>query len=245
MYDPETALKEPRSVVLTEKVARKLFGMADPMGQELKMESRTIMKVTGIIEDLPIQSHLEFGMLASYSTWQGTEFTNEGVYGDNHFRNFYTYTYVLLYPEVDPADMALQLTELVTTRKKVDLVSDVFTLQQLYEIHLYSDLQYELKATGGGVKIWILLGISMLILVLTWANYFNLSVAYAFELSKSIAIGKLAGANQFQIAGQLFIENLFVTTIGWLIGVIMAITLTPSVEYLFEIELSSMGILAN
>ena len=243
--DPKTALVEPNSVVLTEKMAKRLFGETDPMGHELKFESRRLMKVTGIIKEVPFQSHLQFGALASYSTWQGTGMAGEGVYGDNHFQNFYTYTYVLLYPEAEANQVGERLTALVPDHKKGGAVRDVFTLQPLKNIHLYSDLQYEMKASGGGGKIWTLLTISILILVLAWANYINISTATAFDQSKAIAIRKVAGASQLQIAGQLLTENLIYTFMALLTGLVMASSLVPSVENLFEIRLSGSAIFKN
>ena len=92
--NPATALTEPNSVVLTEKVANRLFGSADPMGKQVTMESRKSMKVTGIIKDPPFQSHIDFEILVSYSTLGAFGFHEESVYGENNFASLYTYTYV-------------------------------------------------------------------------------------------------------------------------------------------------------
>ncbi|GJM30256.1 MAG: ABC transporter permease [Cyclobacteriaceae bacterium] len=238
--NPATALAEPNSVVLTEKVASTLFGEVDPMGRQVTMESRKSLKVTGIIEDPPLQSHLDFEILVSYSTLEAFGFDDEGVYGANHFDSFYTYTYVLLDPSVDPEIMAQQLTKLVRDRKQNAGIKDEFHLQPLQEIHLYSNLQYELQATGNGKNIWVLWAISMLVLALACANYFNISTATALDQSKAIGVRKVIGASRRQIIAQLCIENFMYTILGLIIGVLSALMLIPVVEFLFNIQLSGI-----
>lgn len=243
--DPATALVQPNSIVLTEKVARNLFGEADPLGQQVTMESRKSLKVTGIMESSPIQSHLEFEMLASYSTLEAFGFDEESVYGGNHFDSFYTYAYILLHPQVDPISLASDLTGIIRDRKIDAPVKDVFRLQPLQNIHLYSNLLYEIKVTGNGKNIWILMGISILILVLAWANYFNISTSTTLDQSKAIGIRKVIGATKFQIISQLWLENLIYTAMGLALGLVMAAILIPIIEYYFNLQLSVYSIFEN
>jgi len=235
--NPVTALSEPNSVVLTEQVATKLFGDADPIGKQVAMESRKSLKVTGIIKPAPSRSHIKFQILASYATLGAFGFDSESVYGDNNLSSLYTYTYVQLDPFANPDQMASQLSNLVMDRKKEEHTEADFLLQPLRDIHLYSNLQYELKATGNGKNIWTLLGISLLILALAWANYFNISTATTLDQSKSLGIRKVIGASKAQVVSQLCIENLMYSSAGLMLGLLMSIGFIPMIERAFHLPL--------
>ena len=238
--DPKTALAEPNSVILSEKVAKRLFGNADPLGQEIKMESRKVMKITGVLAETPIQSHLKIGILTSYATWYGTGMTGEGVYGDDHFQDLYTYTYVLLSSAADPSDIAGRLTDLVRVRKTDSPISDIFSLQPLLKIHLYSNLADELHDNANGRNLWILLSITVIILILAWINYFNISVVAVINRSKAICMRKIVGASRGQIIAQLFIENVVDVILSLSAGLFMAIILKPVIEGAFAISLGEL-----
>ncbi|MDN5217407.1 ABC transporter permease [Fulvivirgaceae bacterium BMA12] len=233
--DPKTALSKPNSVILSEKVAKKLFGNADPIGQEITMESRMLMKITGVLAETPMQSHLSIGILTSYSTWHGTEMVGEGVYGDDHFRHLYTYTYLLLHPGADPVDLAGRLTDLVRSRKTDSPIRDTFSLHPLLKIHLYSNLSDELNDNANGRNLWILLSIAITVLILAWINYFNISMASAMDRSKAIGIRKIVGASRKQLIGQLFIENMIDVTLSLSGGLAIAAVLKPIIADVFAL----------
>ncbi len=243
--DPKTALLEPNSVILSEKVAKKLFGNADPIGQEITMESRMPMKITGVLAETPTQSHLSIGILTSYSTWNGTGMVGEGVYGDDHFRHLYTYTYVLLHPNMDPAGLAGRLTDLVRSRKIDAPIRDTFSLHPLSKIHLYSNLPDELNDNANGRNLWVLLSIAITVLILAWINYFNISMASAMDRSKAIGIRKIVGASRKQLMGQLLIENMIDVILSLSGGFAIAAVLKPIIADVFSIAFGEIHLFGD
>lgn len=243
--DPKTALSRPNTVVLTEKIAKKLFGEEDPIGKVITQENRLSFTVTGIIEAAPEQSHLKYGMLASYATWDGSGFADDGVYGDNQFDNLYTYSYALLHPQVHPDEVARKLTSEIELRKKGSETQDRFLLQPLTDIHLYSNLQYETQPTANGRNLWVLLAISMIIVVLAWVNYYNITMAAALDHSKAIGVRKVIGASRRQIVYQLFVENLLHTFIGLALGIGLAVGSIPLIEQSFGTKLGNLTLFGD
>ena len=242
----ETALSEPNTVVLTEKIAKKLFGEEDPIGKIIQHESRSYYyTVTGIIEETPEQSHLKYGILASYATWDGSGFADTGVYGDNHFDYFYAYSYILLHPQANPKELAQQLTNKVQLRKKESETQDRFLLQPLTDIHLYSNLQYELQPTANGRNLWVLLLISMIIVVLAWVNYYNISMTATLDHRTAIGVRKVIGAKRRHIIYQLFIENLLHTLIALSLGLGLTFGCIPLIEQLFGTSLWNSSLWEN
>lgn len=243
--NPQTALIRPNTVVLTEKIAKKLFGEEDPIGKVITQENRLSFTVTGIIEEAPDQSHLKYGMLASYATWDESGFAGDGVYGDNHFDYLYTYTYALLHPQANPDEVAGKLTRSIELRKNGSETQDRFVLQPLTDIHLYSNLQYETQPTANGQNLWVLLAISIIIVVLAWVNYYNITMAAALDQGKAIGVRKVLGASRRQIIYQLFVENLLHTFIGLAFGIGLAIWCIPLIEQSFGTKLGTLTLFGD
>ena len=243
--DPKTALSQPNSVVLTEEIAQKLFGEEDPLGKVIQQENRLSFTVTGVIEQAPEQSHLKYGILASYATWDATGFADTGVYGDNHFEYLYTYTYALLHPRARPDEMAQQLTNRIRAYKEAGKNRDNFLLQPLTDIHLYSNLQYEMQATVNGRSLWVLLAIAMIVVVLAWVNYYNITMATALDQRSAIGVRKVIGARRRDIVLQMFVENLLHTLFALVLGVGFALWSIPLVERLFGISLGTPTLFAE
>jgi len=237
--DPETALLEPNTIVLTASRAKTLFGEENPIGKTVIFESRRPFTVTGIVEDPPVQSHIQFGGLSSLATMQNWGFD---VYKDNHLEYVYTYAYLQLHPNADRTALATALIESIASSKEDSGIKDVFHLQDLEDIHLYSDLQYEITATGKGNNIWTLFGITVLILLLAWINHFNLFSAYVFDQQKSLSIRRLVGADKRQLLHQVSIAALLYNLIALGLGVSLAYFSLPFLKNTFDIALETSTI---
>lgn len=234
--DPTTALKEPNSLILSEKNASLLFGEEDPIGKEVILEGRKPYTVTGVSKDSPAQSHLQFGILASYSSVQ--EF---GIYRDDHLEHAYVYAYVLLAPEADTDKIAASFSTWVNERKKDNPIRDQFELQPLTDIHLYSSLQFELGPTGNGSNLWILLSIALLTLLLAWINHFNIYTASSIDHIKALGIRKVVGATRRQIANQLLVESLILCGLGIGSGLLLAYLGSTIIENQFQVYQATLG----
>ncbi len=235
--DPVSALKEPYSLVLSEKNAALLFGTADPIGKQVTFEGRMPYTVTGVSKNTPAQSHLQFGILASYSSVQQMGLD---IYADEHLEHPYVYAYVLLSPEANPAQIASGFTTWLNERKKDNPIRDEFKLQALTDIHLYSALQFELGPTGNGSNLWILLSIALLTLLLAWINHFNIYTASSIDQIKSLGIRKVVGATRKQIAGQLLVESLVLCGLGIGSGLLLAYVGTGIIENQFQVHQATL-----
>ena len=239
--DPATALAEPNTIVFTESRAKTLFGTANPIGKEVIFESRRPFKVTGIVKDPPLQSHIQFSALSSLSTMKNWGLD---VYGDEHLENAYVYAYLLLASEADQNYMANKLTEKVSELKPHKFGgSDEFKLQPFESIHLYSNLQHEISTTGQGNGIRILFGISILILLLGWINHFNIFSAQAMDQSTSISVKRIIGASRIHLFSQVAVEAFIYNFLGLLAGILLATLASPFMTRVFSVPFMGFGFL--
>jgi len=222
--DPETALTEPNSIVLSKTLASKFFGTADAMGKILKLNNRLQLKVTGIVEDVPENTHLKFKALISMETMFAT-------YGENFRTTWWAdvmLTYVKLADGANAPNLEQKLNTYVEKRFEKELKEKnegmVFHFQPLSSIHLYSDYPQEAEVNGNGRSVNFLLIISILILIIAWVNYINLSTARSMERARDVGLRKVSGATRFQLIRQFLIESLLLNIIAVIIALIMVET---------------------
>lgn len=206
--NPNTALENPNSIVITKSMALKYFGDDNALNKELVVANEfgsATYNVTGISKDLPLNTDLKFNFLASFSS----------VFrGEKWFENSWMYwafpTYVRISDNATMERVKKQLPAYIEKYKKDPVEADVtwkFSFQPLKDIHLKSDFrtdsmeQYTRFRTLNLLKI-----IGFLILLMSWVNYINLSTASSTERAKEIGIRKSLGANKNQISLQYLIE---------------------------------------
>ncbi len=181
-----TALSEPYQVMLTESLARRLLNEeADPkelVGQTMEFNGNP-MKVTGILQDVPSQSHLQFDMLMSYKTF----IAMSGEEADVSWRWSDFYHYVKLKEGIASESMETKLVEFGERYFKEGEVSgsvEKFHFQPLAEAHLDTSMQYEIGRVVNGRIVWTLLIIAGFILLIAWINYVNLTTSRALQRAK-------------------------------------------------------------
>ncbi len=222
--NPATALEESNSVVITESAAGKYFGSADPMGKVIRFESSLNLKVTGVIRDVPEQSHFRFDFLGSMSTLRA-------VYGGALPRTWVwnpCWTYLLLEKNTDPKELEARFPEYID-KYFFDAEKDNVSLylQPLTAIHLTSRLDYELAPNGNLNSVWILSVIAVFLLVIAIINYVNLSTATSAKRTREIGIKKVAGASRLQLILQFIGESVMLTFIAVIIALILIEFILP------------------
>lgn len=222
--NPGTALNEPGSVVITESTARRYFGDEDPIGKTLEVERYYQIVVSGVIEDTRPQSHFTYDMLISMSTlrklWGGRE---PQTWVWNPF-----WTYVLLKDEVSSDQLDERLPEFVQKYfYDAEKANISLYLQPLTDIHLKSDLDYEIEPNGNVTYIRILGAIAAFLLIIAFINYVNLSTAMAGRRSKEIGIKKVFGSYRRQLIFQFITESVAMSIIGLIIALAMVEFLLP------------------
>jgi putative ABC transport system permease protein len=221
--DPETALKEIRTVVISERAAKKYFGDAPALGKVIAIDGNENFKITGVAKDVPENSHLTFDFLISYET---IKWWSEGEAETSWWHNDY-YGYVLLDPAVDVAFFNQRFAKVFEReRGKINReygYKQEFHLQPITDIHLYSDLAKEPEPDqqGDSEAVIFLTIIAFFILLIAWINYINLFTARAMERAKEVGVRKTIGALQSQLIGQFMVESFVMN----LLAIILAIAI--------------------
>lgn len=217
---PETALSAPSSAVITESMARKYFGSGNAMHQTLLLNGQAPLKITGILKDVPENSHMKFDMLISFNT-----LSPEWGYGEWGWPEFYNY--VALAPGTDPQQVAAKLPAFIRQHlgkrmQELDFQA-FFQLQRITDIHLHSAYQKEMEANGNERTVYFLSVIGIFILVIAWINYINLSTAKSMERSREVGLRKVVGAHRWQLAGQFMLESLIINVVALLLAALIVL----------------------
>ncbi|NQV41936.1 MAG: ABC transporter permease [Candidatus Marinimicrobia bacterium] len=243
--NPKTALTQPFSVVITEQMAKKYFGDANPIGKVLNSDNVSDFTVTGVVAELPDDSHWHFDFLGSMVTYGDSR---NSMWLSNNFQ-----TYLQLAEGANAAEFEAKFPELI--RKYVgpeveqflgisfdQLVERgdayAFFMTPLTDIHLHSQLPGEFEVNGDGQAVTIFAYIAIFILLLACINYMNLSTARSMSRAREIGIRKTLGGNRSQIIVQFLAESIFVTTIAFSLALLLVQFLLPWFSQLIETPLA-------
>ena len=216
--NPETALVQPHSVVLTKGMARKYFSNENPMGRTLEYFGSDYT-VTGIFEDIPDNSYLNFDFVAS--------FTSLGASRSETWSNAAYQTYLLLQEPSDAADVRQKLPGLIDNIFKEGQRKPSYDLIALTDIHLYSDREFEYQPTSDISYIYIFSAIGILILGIASINYMNMATARSTRRAQEVGIRKVLGAYRSQLKKQFLGESMLNILFALLITILMLDILLP------------------
>jgi putative ABC transport system permease protein len=245
--DPQTALVRPKSMVLTEKFAKKYFGNQDPIGQKMIVEADTVLyTVTGVVQNVPDNSHIKFDILASISTYP--QMANSQFWVSHNF-----YTYIVVRDGTDKDNLQKKFQEMVikyvgpqikeVTGQTIDDFRKAgndfgYVLEPLKDIHLKGAPQYNLEPPGSPATVYIFAVIAILILVVAIINYVNLATAKSAARAKEVGVRKVSGANKSGLIIQFLGESLIIVAVATLVALIFVYAFTPSFNRLIGKELS-------
>ncbi|HZY81332.1 MAG TPA: ABC transporter permease [Cyclobacteriaceae bacterium] len=225
-----TALIGLNKMVISESMAKKYFGNEDPLGKTLRNGSRTDCEITGVFKDLPENSHMKINALVSLDTYaKANGRKNESDFTDWYWDGWLTY--IKLKPNTTGEAVEAKLPDLVQKLKGPELKKGkhmmVFHLQALPDIHLDSDFMEEIKPNGSRQTTYFLSVIAILIVIIAWINYVNLSTAKSIERAREVGVRKVMGGFRSQLVQQFLSESVLLNTIAVLIAVVAVILLTP------------------
>ena len=202
--DPQTALIQPNSLVLTQTLAEKYFGInTSAVGKVLQDSKNGNFRVTAVIKDVPKNSHIIFNVLISKSTLPADFANNWGSFG--------FYTYVLLKPNTNAQAFEKKLVPmydkyLASTFSQFNIKVD-FKVQRITDIHLHSDIAGEPEEIGSVSYIYIFSAVAFFMLIIACINYMNLTTARSARRAKEIGIRKVSGSTQPQLVAQFLVES--------------------------------------
>ncbi|MBL7959407.1 ABC transporter permease [bacterium] len=238
--DPQTALTDVHSIVLTESTAKKYFGNESPLGKTLRYENRDDFKITGVIKDLPNNSTFKFDCLASslmLHEIMGKE-TMEQWHG------FYpTETFATIQSKEQADDLSASLPHFVSKYLQDDMAKTLgrtysMSLQPLLKIHLSPQLRGEFGTIGSTAYIYTFSAIAVCVLLIACINFMNLSTARSARRSKEIGLRKVLGALRPQLIRQFLGETFLLSIIGLLIALLLVELSLPFFNQLANKELT-------
>ncbi len=250
--NPDTALKDPYSIVLTETAAKKLFGSESALGKAVKFDTLDY-QVTGVMKDVPFFSHISFEALVSLST---AGLLNKN---DTNFEKWTSmwsnYVYFLL-PE--NADMASIQSQLDAIAKEENLAEENTRIQlellPLYNIVVGEELRRPMGRQGPHmppVVLWILGGLALVVILSACFNYTNLSIARAMRRFKEVGLRKAIGAGKSQIRQQFLAEAIIISLAALLLSYFIflvlrpqLITIAPEMQRTVKLELTPSMVVA-
>lgn len=242
--DAASALAQPYTAVISESTARKLFGagyLRTALGRSIQMtdddRNAELCRITGIVKDIPENSHLKFNILISWSTLQRRNGGPERFEQNWDKKDFYTY--VLLRPGTDPATLERKLsafTRLHIPGEQAQHQQSILSLQPLEKIHLSSGRLDEPETTIHAKAITFLTIIAFFIVTIAWINYINLATAGSTNRAREVGIRKVLGSRRAQLIRQFFIESFCMNAISFVLAMMLINAINPLLHRIFAID---------
>ncbi len=250
--NPATALSEPYSVVITENTAKKYFGDRDPINQSLRIfqydpeGNGAEYKITGVIENCPVNSHFDYSMLISFKTIEVAEpesLTEEG------WRNNEYYTYILL----KPLALSSTLEDKFPSFLEKYLGSEMgkqnppyqYFLTPLKVIHFATDVRYGIRPGTSKTYIMIFSAIGVIVLILACINYISLSTAYSSDQFKEVGVRKALGASKTHLVFQYLVESWLLAVMAMIVSIAWIELSKSTFENIFGFQLTALYSFSN
>ncbi|MQY80469.1 MAG: FtsX-like permease family protein [Bacteroidetes bacterium] len=222
--NPETALDRPNTIVITESTAKRYFGDESSMGKTLRLEEGVSFEITGVLKDIPSQSHFKIDLLGSLSTFRqlfGGSLPETWIWNP-------CWTYVLLHNGIDPEILEEKFPQFYLNHYP-DLSNQDVTLylQSLADIHLKSHHDYEMHPNSNIIYVRILSVIAGIVLILACINFMNLATATSVKRAKEIGMKKVFGGSKRQLSLQFIGEAVILSFIAMIFaGIVVELLLS-------------------
>lgn len=231
--DPKTALKEPYSVVITRKAAKKLFSNNNPVGEVIKVGKLGEYKITGVLKDNGNKSHIVFEGLASYSTIKSLEADSTFDRKDSGWDNFTAgWVYLLLQEGQSPVEIERHLND-YAKKQQADKAESKderkieFYLQNLSSITPGSFINNPIGPFMPMIFVYFFGGLALIVMITSCFNYTNLSIARALTRAKEIGIRKVNGAHRYQIFSQFISEAVIMSLFALGLALLFLLAVKP------------------
>ena len=224
--DPKKSLDDPHTAVITERTAQKYFGKTDVVGQVLTFNDTSLYRITGVIKDIPSQSHFNYDFFLSFSTLPESHWKGWGYSG--------VHNYLLLRRGANIKNLESHILQLEIKNSPVPAGTWTTSgnylkteLTPLLNIHLKSDAEFELDKGGSIQYVYIFSAIAAIILLIACVNFMNLSTARSSNRAKEVGVRKVLGSARKYLIAQFLTESILVTLASTIIALVLAIILLP------------------
>ncbi len=223
--DPSTALAAPTNLVLSQRAAERYFGGQDPMGKIINVAGQADFTITGIFEDLPDNTHMQFEILSSISVVP--IMMGEGAlesWGSNNY-----YTYIRLPEGYNPDDLEAKFENFIIKYRGEDAPNGTaLNLQAMTDIHLTSNRDQEWRTNGSSSVVYTFSAVAFVVLLIACINFMNLTTARSTQRAKEVGIRKVVGADRSQLIAQFLGESVLLTAFAMLLAVALVELVLPS-----------------
>jgi putative ABC transport system permease protein len=234
--NPATALTTRYSIVLTEKIANRYFGEENPLEKSLRFSDGRVYTVTGVMKDVPPNSHFTFDILCSYETW---------IIWNEQEANSWGWmeqtTYILTAPGVDSKTLEKKFEPVVYENlgSRIEKVGATFRigLQPLSKIHLFSNFEDDTAKIGNIMYVYLFSGVALFILFIACINFVNLSTARYSSRALEVGLRKTLGASRNSLIRQFLGETILVTFFAVILGYVFVLMLLPALKSMTGQEL--------
>lgn len=216
--DKKYLLQNPDSIVISDKIASKYYGNENPVGKTLLLNNTSIYRISGVFQDLPMNSHLRMDLIIPHSNlvlnWRTSD----------------VYTYCMLNKNADPHAAEMKINALIEKRIKPVLGEtglNNFLLQSLKSIHLNSDLMNEISLNSRMTYLYVLSVVAFIILTISCVNYVNLAIGRSAARIREVGLREVLGANRKQIFMQFFSESIILSIIAMVLTIGILKVLLP------------------
>ena len=232
--NPKTALSGPNSMIISASMAKKYFNTLDVIGKTLTVDNTNLYNITGVIKDMPAQSHLHFNFIKSMA---GRESSKSDFWLSNSFMTYVLVRKGTTQAEVDgylketakkyaePQVMNIAHSSFSDLEKKGDHFK--YSSIPLTKIHLYSELSSELEPSGNIQYVYISAIIGLFILLIACINFMNLSTTQSAGRAKEVGVRKVIGSRRSNLIRQFLIESLLTALVAFIFSLILIIVLLP------------------
>jgi len=223
--DPDTALSSKESVLITEETAQKYFRNQDPLGKILNVNNDTDLKVTGILKDVPLNSTIQFDMLASVE-----------ILGEERLQTWAleTQAFVMLEKNVSLKDLRSKISgTTMKYDKRIENKTVINDLQPISRMHLFG-----LNEQGGILYIYIFSAIAVIILLIACINFINLTTAKSGNRAVEVGMRKVIGARRSHLIKQFFGEAVFISFIAFTLAMLLVSLFLSSFNHLTQKQLT-------
>lgn len=226
--NPATALSQPNSLVITESMERKYFGNREALGKTLVFADTLSFMITGVMKDIPSQSHMQFDMLISFATYPtiNREFSYDDGWGNLNVRN-----YILLKEGVDQHAFFAKARNLYMDYVKDDMKKYGMFMyvgfEPLYDIYLKSTRGNGMGPSGSIDRVYLVSGIALFVILLACVNFINLATARSAYRAKEVGLRKVVGSSRSLLVGQFLTESFLFSVLSFILAVALVGLLMP------------------
>lgn len=219
--DPQTALSNLNSIVISEDMSKNMFGKKNPIGEFISYESKYDFQVTGVIKNIPSNSHLDFDFIIPLENYRRLNSDSLHKWGNNAF-----HTYLQLLPAVKHRKLEKAIGSAIEEEGRTQDVNRLF-LRPLTEIHLSSHKINEFKVNSHSLYVYIYSGMAVLVLLIACLNFINLSTAQSSKRMLEVGLRKVVGAHRKQLIVQFLDESLVISLIALFISIALVVIFLP------------------